>query len=132
MPISSWWLDTGRLYLRYMAAVATSIPAAVGYAYLVTNGLNSWWSSALVVCAGLGLAAIGWRVSESLFAPKVSSLPVQLTAEIYNAGINSFGMRVAGVAVAAASIAVYCAQGAHGLEQGNAEKTNSSAFSQLG
>lgn len=67
MAISSWWRETARLYLRYMAAVAASVPVALLYAYLATKKLDSWWSTTALIALGLGSTVIGWRFSERLF-----------------------------------------------------------------
>jgi hypothetical protein len=99
--ISFWWRDTARLYLRYLIAIAASVPPAVAYSYLATKNYRSWWVGILLLALGLGAAAVSWRWSERLFFSKQE--PV--LAEACNQGAYGLGLRFAAAALA---VSVLC------------------------
>jgi hypothetical protein len=75
MPMSRWWRETGALYVRYLIVGVASIPAAIVYAYLVSNKLDRPWMVLLLLLCGLGLASLGWKASAQLLARRTQPIP---------------------------------------------------------
>jgi hypothetical protein len=49
-------IESGKLYLAYMAAGAAAIPAGLAYAIIVIYGQATWLDAAVAILAGLLLA----------------------------------------------------------------------------
>jgi hypothetical protein len=99
--VSSWWHETSNLYLRYLVAGASSIPAGLVYAYLAVNGLDLWRRVVVLLVVGLGSAALGWRISHRFFARQAVPTPRQAPASVNVFGV---GQRVATVTVVASFV----------------------------
>lgn len=64
--IASWWRETGRLLLRYLAVGASFIPAGLIYARFRSAGWDNLVSAVLSLGLGLWAAHYVWNLFEAL------------------------------------------------------------------
>lgn len=103
--ISSWFADTGRLYLRYMIAGCAAIPAGIAYALLRARHINNGWYLGLVLVGGLGLAFWGYALSNRMFVS--GTRPITLSATENGICVYGAGQRLATAAVVAYTCLVF-------------------------
>jgi hypothetical protein len=59
--IASFWRDTARLYLRYMATGAAALPAGLACAWLNSRGTSGPWVILALLAAAASCGLVVWR-----------------------------------------------------------------------
>jgi hypothetical protein len=68
---TSFWRESGRTYLLYMASGMGAIPAGVVYAVLTANDWDRWWTTIPLLVVGVGMALTAWKFAERWWLPAV-------------------------------------------------------------